>query len=146
MQSAHPLHLREGGSEIDRPPGGVIRNHGTMRDDRYLSPAMVCELIPGMTLDILAVRRHQRLMPPYLQAERQHRRLPRIRDPRVGRQLSCGDAMWVDAAVRLWVLQRHSTKSLRADCEHIRAGLVGEPVDPRFVGDEPLKHGGTRHA
>ncbi|MFS0794810.1 helix-turn-helix transcriptional regulator [Microbacterium sp. 1P10AE] len=36
-----------------------------MRDDRYLSPAMVCELIPGMTLDILAVRRHQRLMPPY---------------------------------------------------------------------------------
>lgn len=36
-----------------------------MRDDRYLSPAMVCELVPGMTLDILAARRHGRLDPPF---------------------------------------------------------------------------------
>ncbi len=33
--------------------------------DRYLSPAVVCELVPGMTIDILSARRRQRLSPPY---------------------------------------------------------------------------------
>lgn len=34
--------------------------------DRYLSPADVCEMLPGMTLEILADRRKKRLNPPYL--------------------------------------------------------------------------------
>ncbi|WP_146047985.1 MULTISPECIES: DNA-binding protein [unclassified Microbacterium] len=31
----------------------------------YLSPAQVCELLPGMTEEILESRRKQRLDPPY---------------------------------------------------------------------------------
>lgn len=33
--------------------------------DRFLSPAMVCELQPGMTEDILSARRKRREDPPY---------------------------------------------------------------------------------
>ncbi|PVE94970.1 hypothetical protein DC434_13675 [Microbacterium sp. TPD7012] len=34
-------------------------------DHRWLSPAQVCELLPGMTEEILSERRKQRLDPPY---------------------------------------------------------------------------------
>lgn len=33
--------------------------------DRFLSPAMVCELLPGMTDEILSARRKRRLDPPF---------------------------------------------------------------------------------
>lgn len=33
--------------------------------ERYLSPAQVCELLPGLTLDVLAARRSKRLAPDY---------------------------------------------------------------------------------
>lgn len=32
---------------------------------QWLSPAQVCELLPGMTEDILTARRKQRLDPPF---------------------------------------------------------------------------------
>jgi len=40
--------------------------------DRYLSPAMVCELLPGITEDILSARRKRRLDPPFYKPTGQH--------------------------------------------------------------------------
>lgn len=34
-------------------------------DAKYLSPAQVCELLPGVTEEILLKRRNQRLDPPF---------------------------------------------------------------------------------
>lgn len=40
--------------------------------DRFLSPAMVCELLPGMTEDILSARRKRRVDPPFYKPTGQH--------------------------------------------------------------------------
>lgn len=40
--------------------------------DRFLSPTMVCELLPGMTEDILSARRKRREDPPYFKPTGQH--------------------------------------------------------------------------
>lgn len=42
---------------------GFLRTMGG--PDRYLSPQMVCDLLPGMTLDILTNRRKRRQAPPF---------------------------------------------------------------------------------